>query len=309
MNGKEKQRLRRGRKAETMLRARTRTEKDVFSKTERLKQALETADAVLIGAGAGLSASAGFTYSGERFHRYFSDFEAKYGFHDMYSGGFYPFASLEEHWAYWSRYIYVNRYLDAPKPVYQELLRLVQDKNYFVLTTNVDHCFQKAGFEKRRLFYTQGDYGLWQCSKPCHQKTYDNETVVRKMLVEQKNMKIPSGLIPYCPACGAPMSMNLRADDAFVEDEGWHAAAQRYAEFLRRHEGQHILFLELGVGGNTPVIIKYPFWRMTYQNPKAVYACVNLSEAYCPREIQRHAICIDKDIGKTIGQISKYTSI
>ena len=275
----------------------------------RLKEELDTADAVVIGAGSGLSTSAGFTYTGERFQRYFGDFIAKYGFRDMYSGGFYPFASLEEHWAYWSRYIYVNRYLDAPKPVYQELLRLVQDKNYFVLTTNVDHCFQKAGFEKRRLFYTQGDYGLWQCSKPCHQKTYDNETVVRKMLVEQKNMKIPSGLIPYCPACGAPMSMNLRADDAFVEDEGWHAAAQRYAEFLRRHEGQHILFLELGVGGNTPVIIKYPFWRMTYQNPKAVYACVNLSEAYCPREIQRHAICIDKDIGKTIGQISKYTSI
>ena len=275
----------------------------------RLKEELDTADAVVIGAGSGLSTSAGFTYTGERFQRYFGDFIAKYDFRDMYSGGFYPIASLEEHWAYWSRYIYVNRYLDAPKPVYQELLRLVQDKNYFVLTTNVDHCFQKAGFEKRRLFYTQGDYGLWQCSKPCHQKTYDNETVVRKMLVEQKNMKIPSGLIPYCPACGAPMSMNLRADDAFVEDEGWHAAAQRYAEFLRRHEGQHILFLELGVGGNTPVIIKYPFWRMTYQNPKAVYACVNLSEAYCPREIQRHAICIDKDIGKTIGQISKYTSI
>ena len=275
----------------------------------RLKEELDTADAVVIGAGSGLSTSAGFTYTGERFQRYFGDFIAKYDFRDMYSGGFYPFASLEEHWAYWSRYIYVNRYLDAPKPVYQELLRLVQDKNYFVLTTNVDHCFQKAGFEKRRLFYTQGDYGLWQCSKPCHQKTYDNETVVRKMLVEQKNMKIPSGLIPYCPACGAPMSMNLRADDAFVEDEGRHAAAQRYAEFLRRHEGQHILFLELGVGGNTPVIIKYPFWRMTYQNPKAVYACVNLSEAYCPREIQRHAICIDKDIGKTIGQISKYTSI
>lgn len=275
----------------------------------RLKEELDTADAVVIGAGSGLSTSAGFTYTGERFQRYFGDFIAKYGFRDMYSGGFYPFASLEEHWAYWSRYIYVNRYLDAPKPVYQELLRLVQDKNYFVLTTNVDHCFQKAGFEKRRLFYTQGDYGLWQCSKPCHQKTYDNETVVRKMLAEQKNMKIPSGLIPYCPACGAPMSMNLRADDAFVEDEGWHAAAQRYAEFLRRHEGQHILFLELGVGGNTPVIIKYPFWRMTYQNPQAVYACVNLAEAYCPREIQRHAICIDRDIGKTIGQISKYTSI
>ena len=283
--------------------------KSCSEQIERLKAALQDCDAVVIGAGAGLSTAAGFTYTGERFEKYFSDFAAKYGIQDMYSGGFYPFPTQEEFWAYWSRYIYVNRYLDAPKPVYQELLRLVQDKNYFVLTTNVDHCFQRAGFEKRRLFYTQGDYGLWQCSKPCHQKTYDNETVVRKMLVEQKNMKIPSGLIPYCPACGAPMSMNLRADDAFVEDEGWHAAAQRYAEFLRRHEGQHILFLELGVGGNTPVIIKYPFWRMTYQNPKAVYACVNLSEAYCPREIQRHAICIDKDIGKTIGQISKYTSI
>ena len=274
-----------------------------------LEEQLDRADAVVIGGGAGLSASAGFVYSGGRFERYFRDFADKYHFTDMYSGGFYPYKTLEEYWAYWSRYIYINRYQEAPKPVYDRLLELVKDRDYFVLTTNVDHQFQKAGFNRRRLFYTQGDYGLWQCSKPCHQKTYDNETVVRKMLVEQKNMKIPSGLIPYCPACGAPMSMNLRADDAFVEDEGWHAAAQRYAEFLRRHEGQHILFLELGVGGNTPVIIKYPFWRMTYQNPKAVYACVNLSEAYCPREIQRHAICIDKDIGKTIGQISKYTSI
>ena len=243
MNGKEKQRLRRGRKAETMLRARTRTEKDVFSKTERLKQALETADAVLIGAGAGLSASAGFTYSGERFHRYFSDFEAKYGFHDMYSGGFYPFGSLEEHWAYWSRYIYINRYLDAPKPVYHDLLKLVQNKDYFVLTTNVDHCFQKAGFDKRRLFYTQGDYGLWQCSRPCRQRTYDNEAVVRQMVAGQKNMRVPSELVPHCPVCGAPMCMNLRADGTFVEDAGWHAAARRYAHFLRRHEGRHVLYL------------------------------------------------------------------
>ena len=280
-----------------------------YDKISRLKHQLDTADAVIIGAGAGLSASAGFTYTGERFEKYFGDFIQKYGFHDMYSGGFYPFDGLEEHWAYWSRYIYINRYLDAPNPVYHDLLKLVQDKEYFVLTTNVDHCFQKAGFDKHRLFYTQGDYGLWQCSKPCHQKTYDNEAVVRRMMAEQKDMKIPSELVPHCPRCGTPMSMNLRADDTFVEDEGWHAAAQRYTDFLRRHEEQHILFLELGVGGNTPAIIKYPFWRMTYQNPKAVYACVNLSEAYCPREIQRHAICIDKDIGKTIGQISKYTSI
>ena len=276
---------------------------DCCDNITRLKEELDTADAVVIGAGSGLSASAGFTYTGERFRQYFGDFIEKYGFHDMYSGGFYPFDGLEEHWAYWSRYIYINRYLDAPKPVYHDLLKLVQGKEYFVLTTNVDHCFQKAGFDKHRLFYTQGDYGLWQCPKPCHQKTYDNEAVVRRMMAEQKDMKIPSELVPHCPRCGTPMSMNLRADDTFVEDEGWHAAAQRYTDFLRRHEEQHILFLELGVGGNTPAIIKYPFWRMTYQNPKAVYACVNLSEAYCPKEIQKRAICIDGDIGKLLCEL------
>lgn len=217
-------------------------------KISRLRQELETADAVVIGAGSGLSTSAGFTYSGERFQKYFGDFIARYGFRDMYSGGFYPFDSLEEHWAYWSRYIYINRYMDPPKPVYRELLQLVRGRDYFVLTTNVDHCFQKAGFDKHRLFYTQGDYGLWQCSKPCHQKTYDNETIVKKMLAGQKDMKIPTELVPHCPVCGAPMTMNLRADDTFVQDEGWHAAARRYEDFLRRHEGEHILFLELGVG-------------------------------------------------------------
>lgn len=277
-----------------------------YDKISRLKQELNTAAAVVIGAGAGLSTSAGFTYTGERFQKYFGDFIAKYGFRDMYSGGFYPFGSLEEHWAYWSRYIYINRYLDEPKPVYSDLFQLVQEKDYFVLTTNVDHQFQKAGFDKRRLFYTQGDYGLWQCSKPCHKKTYDNEAIVKKMLAEQKDMKIPTELVPYCPVCGAPMSMNLRADDTFVEDDGWHAAARRYEDFLRRHEGEHILFLELGVGGNTPVIIKYPFWRMTYRNPKAVYACVNLTEAYCPKEIQRRSICIDGDIGYCLRELCSY---
>lgn len=270
---------------------------------ERLKQELDTASAVVIGAGAGLSTSAGFTYSGERFQQYFGDFIEKYGFGDMYSGGFYPFDTLEEHWAYWSRYIYINRYLDAPKPVFQDLLKLVRHKEYFVLTTNVDHCFQKAGFDKQCLFYTQGDYGLWQCSKPCHLKTYDNEAVIKKMIVEQKNRRIPRELVPYCPVCGAPMSMNLRSDDTFVEDEGWHEAARRYGEFLRIHEGQHILFLELGVGSNTPVIIKYPFWGMTLQNPKATYACINLSTAYCPREIQKQAICIDGDIGEVLAAL------
>ena len=266
----------------------------------RLKRELDTADAVVIGAGAGLSTSAGFTYGGERFHQYFSDFEAKYGYHDMYSGGFYPYATPEERWAFWSRTIYINRYQDPPKPVYQDLLQLVRGKDYFVLTTNVDHCFQKAGFDKQRLFYTQGDYGLWQCSRPCHQKTYDNEAAVRKMFTQQRDLRVPGDLVPHCPVCGAPMSMNLRVDDTFVEDAGWHGAAGRYEAFLRSHQGQHLLFLELGVGGNTPVIIKYPFWNMTHQNPRATYACINLAEAYCPKEIQKQAICIDGDIGNVL---------
>ena len=270
---------------------------------QRLKTALDEADAVIIGAGAGLSTSAGFTYNGERFHKYFADFETKYGFHDMYSGGFYPYVTPEEHWAYWSRYILINRYTDAPKPVYESLLRLVKDKDYFVITTNVDHCFQKAGFDKKRLFYTQGDYGLFQCSEPCCRETWDNEAVIRQMVAEQKDMKIPSALVPRCPHCGKPLTMNLRADGSFVEDEGWHAAAERYANFLRTREGQKILFLELGVGYNTPVIIKYPFWQMTAKNPRATYACINRGEAFCPAEIADRAVCIDGDIGDILARI------
>lgn len=269
----------------------------------KLKTALDEADAVVIGAGAGLSTSAGFPYDGERFHKYFADFEAKYGFHDMYAGGFYPYATPEEHWAYWSRYILINRYTDAPKPVYEELFRLVKDKDCFVITTNVDHCFQKAGFDKKRLFYTQGDYGLFQCSEPCCQETWDNEAVIRQMVAEQKDMIIPSALIPRCPHCGKPLTMNLRSDDRFVEDDGWHAAAGRYANFLRTREGQKILFLELGVGYNTPVIIKYPFWQMTAKNSRATYACVNRGEVFCPDEIADRAVCVDGDIGEVLEKV------
>ena len=283
--------------------ATTKSTKGCCDTLQRLKQEIRTADAILIGAGAGLSTSAGFTYTGKRFTDTFADFISKYGFRDMYSGGFYPFETLEEHWAYWSRYIYINRYQDAPKDTYADLLALVQGKDYFVLTTNVDHCFQKAGFDKHRLFYTQGDYGLWQCSGPCHDKTYDNEAVIRKMVAEQKDMRVPSELVPRCPVCGAPMSMNLRADSTFVEDEGWHQAAARYQDFVRRHEGMRVLYLELGVGMNTPGIIKYPFWKMVYQNPKATYACVNLSEAYCPAEIRKRSICIDEDIDKVLKEL------
>lgn len=263
---------------------------------ERLKAALEGAEAVVIGAGSGLSIAAGFVYTGERFDRYFSDFAAKYGFQDMYSGGFYPYSTLEEYWAYWSRYITVNRYMDPPRPVYQNLLELVKDKDYFVLTTNVDHCFQKAGFDKKRLFYTQGDYGLFQCSGPCRQETFDNEGAIKAMMEQQREMRIPSSLVPRCPHCGRPLTMNLRADDKFVEDKGWHSAAQRYSDFLRRHGNTTVLFLELGVGYNTPVIIKYPFWRMTAANQRATYACINLGEAICPQEIAPRSICIDGEI-------------
>ena len=271
---------------------------------ERLKAALQDSDAVVIGAGSGLSTAAGFIYTGERFETYFSDFARKYGFRDMYSGGFYPFDMLEEYWAYWSRYIYINRYQDAPKPVYEDLFKLVQDKDYFIITTNVDHCFQKAGFDKKRLFYTQGDSGLFQCSEPCCQETFDNEAVIREMVKRQENMKVPTELLPSCPHCGKPLTMNLRCDDTFVEDEGWHAAAERYENFLRTRAGQKILFLELGIGYNTPVIIKYPFWQMTAKNPNAIYACINQGQAVCPQEIKKQSICMDADIGQVLHSLS-----
>ncbi len=278
--------------------------RDYSAEIDRLKKEIQTADAIVIGAGAGLSTAAGFTYSGERLQKYFADFVEKYGFQDMYSGGFYPFQTPEEQWAYWSRYIYINRYMDVDNGTYKRLFELVKDKDYFVLTTNVDHQFQKAGFDKHRLFYTQGDYGLWQCSEPCHQKTYDNEETVRAMFEQQKNMRVPSELVPHCPVCGKPMSMNLRADDTFVEDDGWHRASERYDEFLRRHDGLHILFLELGVGMNTPVIIKYPFLKMTYANQKAVYACLNYGEAYAPDEIAGQSICINGDIHEVLKKLA-----
>ena len=313
--------------------------KESFNKIEQLKEKIEEADTIIIGSGAGLSTSAGFTYTGDRFTKYFSDFQKKYGFQDMYSGGFYPFESFEEHWAYWSRYIHINRYMDAPKAVYEKLYDLVKEKDYFVLTTNVDHCFQKAGFDKHRLFYTQGDYGLFQCSVPCHQETYDNEEEIRKMVEAQgfvvgtriekstntlhlqpmrqlktekeltlpegiiPKMAIPSELVPVCPKCGKPMSMNLRADNTFVEDEGWHNAAERYSEFLRRHKHTKTVFLELGTGYNTPGIIKYNFWNMTDSWDDATYACINLNEAAAPTEIKEKSICVRADIGEVLNQI------
>ncbi|MBR5260519.1 MAG: Sir2 silent information regulator family NAD-dependent deacetylase [Eggerthellaceae bacterium] len=263
---------------------------------ERLREAIKEADAIVVGAGAGLSTAAGLTYSGKRFERLFGDFIAKYGIRDMYSGGFFPFATPEEQWAWWSRHIWCNRYEEAPKDTYAKLLQLLDGKDFFVITTNVDHQFQLAGFPKERLFYTQGDYGLWQCSVPCHDRTYDNYETVKRMVEEQRDMHVPTELVPHCPVCGKPMAMSLRADDTFVEDEGWHAAAERYREFLEAHQEGKVLYFELGVGMNTPVIIKYPFWRYTAANPDATYACVNYGEAYAHGSVRDRSILIDADI-------------
>lgn len=287
---------------------------------EKLKMAIETADAIVIGSGAGLSTAAGFTYTGERFEQYFQDFAGKYGFKDMYSGGFYPFETPEETWAYWSRYIYINRYMHVDNGTYKMLVKLFDSRESFIISTNVDHQWQVAGWDKQRLFYTQGDYGLWQCSKPCHNKTYNNEEIVRRMVLAQgytivENsalvppedskplMSVPSDLLPHCPICGRPMGMNLRADDTFVQDDGWDAAAGRYQEFMDKYQKSRVLHLELGVGFNTPSIIKYPFWRMTYQNSKAIYACINYGEAAAPQEIANRSICIDGDIKEMLEKL------
>ena len=286
----------------------------------RLKEEIRSAEAIVIGAGAGLSTSAGFVYSGERFERYFFDFQETFDFSDMYSGGFYPYPDEETRWAFWARNIYINRYMDPPKPVYSDLLSLVRDRNYFVITTNVDHCFQRAGFAKDRLFYTQGDYGLFQCADGSIKKTYDNKAWVRKAMAAQGfvpdadgvfrvpedrrlSMRLPADLIPVCPDGGVPVSMNLRSDQTFVEDAGWHAAADRYAAFLQENEGKHVLFLEIGVGGNTPMIIKYPFWALTAENPHAVYACLNYDEAVCPDQIRTQSICLDGDSGAAFREL------
>ena len=287
---------------------------------ERLRREIREADAVVIGAGAGLSTAAGFTYSGERFHRYFRDFEEKFGIADMYSGGFYPFPEEEIRWAWWARHIYYNRYVDAPEPVYTGLLKLVEEKDYFVITTNVDHQFQRAGFDKKRLFYTQGDYGLFQPLGGKDDRTWDNEEWVMDAMeaqgfVKDENgifqmpadgnvsMRIPSDLIPADPVTGGPVTMNLRADDTFVEDDGWRKASAAYADFLRRHSGMRVLYMEIGVGHNTPVIIKYPFWQMTKENPKATYACLSRSDPYCPKPIEKQSVCIDGDFMETLKEL------
>ncbi len=266
----------------------------------KLQNLLKEADAIIIGAGAGLSASAGLVYSGKRFTDNFADFIGKYGYSDMYSAAFQRYSSESEKWAYFSRHIMLNRFTNLGHTVYDDLFSLVKDKNYFVITTNVDHLFQRTGFDKRRLFYTQGDYGLWQCSLPCHDETYDNEDVVREMYIKQQNMLVPEELIPKCPKCGANMSMNLRADHTFVEDSGWHQACDRYNAFVESNKNKNLLLIELGVGFNTPGIIKYNFWKMTHNYPNTNYAIINEQIKRIPEEIIDKSLLFQEDISKVV---------
>ncbi|MGN1140860.1 MAG: Sir2 family NAD-dependent protein deacetylase [Oliverpabstia sp.] len=268
--------------------------------TKKLKEAIQEADAVIIGAGAGLSSSAGYEFGGERLNKNFGDFVAKYGMTDMYTGCFADFETNEERWAYWSRWAWINRYEPIPKDTHKKLLKLLKDKDYFVLTTNIDHTFQRAGFPKERLCYTQGDFGLFQCSKPCHMDTYDNKDILQKMISKENNMRVPKELIPHCPKCGREMDFNLFWDDTFVRDKGWHIAHERYLKYLENHQKGFILYLELGVGFNSPGVIKVPFWNMAAQNPESVFASVNLTLPCCPEFLQDRSIILQADIDRVI---------
>uniref|UniRef100_UPI003F4B4D8F SIR2 family NAD-dependent protein deacylase n=1 Tax=Brachyspira catarrhinii TaxID=2528966 RepID=UPI003F4B4D8F len=271
--------------------------------TEKLKLAIEKSDYILIGAGAGLSASAGFLYDGKRFDDNFKEYKEKYGLTDMYSAGFYNYPTLEEFWGYFSLFVYINRYDIPADETHLNLLNIVKNKNYFVITTNVDGRFEEANFDKERLFKVQGDFSLFQCSIPCRQETFYNEKYIREMVKSRKNLKIPSELIPKCPHCGANMSMNLRSDNTFVQDENWYKAKDKYKYFLDNSKNKNILFLELGVGFNTPGIIKYSFWEMALKNKNSIYASINLNNSLYISGLENRSICIDDDISKVLKYI------
>ena len=273
---------------------------DKLELIKKLKSSIEKSDYILIGAGAGLSVSAGFSYDGERFDKYFSEYKDRYGLTDMYSAGFYNYPTLEDFWGYFSLLVYVNRYDIPADETHLNLLEIVKNKNYFIITTNVDGRFDEANFDKDKLFKVQGDYSLFQCSVPCRQETFYNEKQIREMVKSRKDLKIPKELIPKCPHCGRNMSMNLRCDNTFVQDDNWYYSMDRYKKFLDESKNKNILFLELGVGYNTPAIIKYSFWDMALKNENSIYATVNLNDSYVPDNLKERSICIEYDISNTI---------
>ncbi len=275
--------------------------KENFEKrVSKLRELMKSAECVLIGGGAGLSAAAGLTYAGERFKANFSDFIEKYGMTDMYSSSFYPFATQEEKWAYWARHIVLNRWQPPALPLYLELLALVQDKDYFVITTNVDAQFAKAGFSVERIFAVQGDYGNLQCAQGCHNKLYKNRELVLRMEAEEKNCRIPSSLVPKCPVCGGEMEVNIRMDEHFVQDEAWYAAAERYEDFCSGVRGRRTLLLELGVGYNTPGIIRFPFERLAYENKNVFLVRMNRDFPEALPQNAKSTLSFREDIGAVL---------
>ncbi len=284
----------------------------IFQKTpyeEQIKaaaDAIEKADSIVIGAGAGASTAAGLTYSGKRFTDHFAEFIEKYGsmyMSDMYSAGFYPFPTQEAKWGYWSKHSMINRFEPPALPLYGQLYKIVEKKDYFVLTTNVDHQFQKAGFAEERIFATQGDYGEIQCEKGCHPKVYPAEKIFRQMDQARKDCLVPTYMVPRCPVCGGNMTMHLRCDNHFVEDEAWHEAADRYADFLNGLSGKRVVLLELGVGFNTPVIIRLPFEKMAKENRNITLIRLNLDEAVVPESLGARAIGINADMKKSVEEL------
>lgn len=270
---------------------------------ENAAKLLNDADYILIGAGAGLSSAAGLKYSGKRFTDNFSEFIEKYGVKDMYSACFYPYPNEEARWGYWSKHVSINRIQVDALPLYQQLFNLVKDKKYFVLTTNADHQFYKAGFQEEKIFATQGDYGLIQCMKGCHPKTYDNIKMIKQMDQARRDCLVPSYMVPRCPVCGGLMNMNLRCDQYFVEDEKWHEAEKNFGDFLDECYEKKVVLLELGVGFNTPTIIRFPFEKLIKENKNMKLIRLNFNEAVIPESLQKRAIGINEDLAKSINDI------
>lgn len=269
-----------------------------------LRHALDRAEYVVIGAGAGLSAAAGLEYSGRRFTDHFGDFIRRYGFTDLYTSSFYPFNTEEERWSHWARHIRQNRYDEASTELYRMLLHAVGRKEWFVITTNVDGQFEKAGFDRERIFAVQGDYAYLQCAEACHDKLYYNEALVREMTQNTKDCRIPASLVPRCPVCGGAMEVNLRKDDHFVQDAHWYESHERYQAFMQKACRRNTLLLELGVGYNTPTIIRFPFERMASQADNITLVRINRDYAEKQAPV-RSFIPFREDMNKIVTDILK----
>lgn len=278
---------------------------EISNKIVKIKDLIKNADCVLIGAGAGLSTSAGIEYSGKRFENNFADFIKKYHFTDMYSSGFYDFQTEEEKWAYWAKHMYINNIGMKATKLYQDMLELVKDKDYFVITTNVDDQFFKAGFDKEKVFATQGSYRYIQCSRACHNKIYNATEIVKEMIEKIQDCKIPTELIPVCPVCGEKMDTNLRKDAYFVQDDNWYKQNAIYGEFLDKAKNKKVVLLEFGVGFNTPTIIRFPFEQMTYQNLNWNLVRFNKDNCMTFLDIQDRIIEVKDDINKIVKDLKE----